>query len=172
MGKLIIHKVIEQKIFVIRGKKVIVDRDLAELYGVETKHLNRQVRRNIDRFPEEFMFQLTENEKKELVTNWHQFKPLKHSYVLPYAFTEHGVTMAAMVLNSDTAIRVSVFIVKTFIKLREIIATQKELMTKFGELELRVDKHDKDILNLIRVIKELLEPKFEEKPRRKIGFYP
>ncbi|MFA5338832.1 MAG: hypothetical protein WC317_01630 [Candidatus Omnitrophota bacterium] len=80
--------------------------------------------------------------------------------------------MAAMVLNSDTAIRISIFIVKTFIKLREIIASQKELITKFSELELRVDKHDKDILNLIRVIKELLEPKFEEKPKRKIGFYP
>lgn len=170
MKELVIQKVIEQKIFVIRGKKVIIDRDLAELYGVETKHLNRQVRRNIERFPEEFMFQLTEDEKKELVTNWHQFKPLKHSYVLPYAFTEHGVTMAAMVLNSDIAIRISIFIVKTFIKIREIFASQKELVNKFGELERRVDKHDKDIVNLIAVIKELLEQKIEEKPKRKIGF--
>ena len=106
MKTLIPHETIEQRIFLIRGHKVMIDRDLAELYGVETKHLNRQVRRNIQRFPKEFMLHLTTEEKNELVTNCHRFKTMKHSSVLPYAFTEYGVAMLASVLNSEKAIQV------------------------------------------------------------------
>ena len=110
-----LYGAIEGMIFVIRGKKVMIDRDLARLYEVETKNLNRQVRRNIERFPEEFMFQLTAHEKNELVTNCHRFEPLKHSTSLPYAFTEHGVTMLAGALKSERAVKISIHIVKTFI---------------------------------------------------------
>jgi hypothetical protein len=92
---------IENRILFIRGQKVMIDRDLAELYGVTTKYLNRQVKRNIERFPEAFMFTLSEQEKQELVTNWHRFDPIKHSVVFPYVFTEHGIAMLASVLNSD-----------------------------------------------------------------------
>src|SRR3989338_7848182 len=102
---------IEQRIFLIRSHKVMLDRDLAELYGVETKYLNRQVRRNINRFPEIFMFRLDRKEKAELVTKWHRFEKIKHSSSLPYAFTEHGVAMLASVLNSEAAIQISIYIV-------------------------------------------------------------
>ena len=111
---------IESKILLIRGKKVMLDRDLAELYGVETKNLNRQVKRNKERFPVEFMFQLTKEEKNELVTNWHRFNSLKHSTSLPHAFTEHGTVMLASVLNSQRAIETSILVVQAFIKLREL----------------------------------------------------
>ncbi len=95
MNDLIPQEIIEQKIFLVRGHKVMIDRDIAELYGVETKYLNRQVKRNIQRFPEEFMFQLTADEKDELVTFCHRFRTMKHSNAMPYAFTEHGVAMLA-----------------------------------------------------------------------------
>src|ERR1700756_1123981 len=101
MADIIIFEAIENRIFVIRKQKVVLDRDIAELYDVETKNLNRQVKRNIERFPPEFMFQLTEKEKNELVTNWHRFPPLKHSSSLPYVFTEYGIIMLASVLNSE-----------------------------------------------------------------------
>ena len=96
---------IEDRILVIRGQKVMLDRDLAKLYGVETKHLNRQVRRNLARFPAEYMFRLTAKEKAEVVTNWHHLRSLKFSHQLPYAFTEHGVAMLSAVLSSPRAIR-------------------------------------------------------------------
>ena len=99
---------IKSKILVIRGQQVMIDRDLAELYGVETKRLNEQVKRNIERFPEEFCFQLTSTEKIELVANCDRFNPLKHSTTEPYAFTEHGVTMLAAVLKSETAVKASI----------------------------------------------------------------
>ena len=109
---------IENKIFVIRNQRVMIDSDLAKLYGVETKKLNQAVKRNIKRFPEDFMFQLTDEEQKELVTNCDHLKKLKYSYQNAYAFTEHGVTMLASVLNSERAIEINVQIVRTFIKLR------------------------------------------------------
>lgn len=116
------HERIEERIFFIRGYKVMIDRDLAELYGVETKYLNRQVKRNKERFPDEFTFQLAPQEKEELVTICHRFKTLKHSSSLPYAFTEHGVAMLASVLKSSIAVQMSILIVKAFIKLREVVA--------------------------------------------------
>jgi len=121
MRGLIPHKEIVRRIFFIRGQRVMLDSDLAELFGVQTKQLNRQVRRNIRRFPPEFMFRLTKQEKEELVPIWHQLKKMKYSHVLPYAFTEYGVAMLASVLRSERAIKMSIIIVKTFVKLREIM---------------------------------------------------
>ena len=159
---------IEQKILLIRGQKVMLDRDLAVLYGVETKYLNRQVKRNIERFPKEFMFKLTKYEKDELVTNWHRFALLKHSYSSPYAFTEHGVAMLAAVLNSKQAIRMSILIVKTFVRLREILGTHKELVQKLKLLEMRVDGHDEEIESIMEAIHQLIST--PEKPKNRIGF--
>jgi hypothetical protein len=159
---------VEQRIFIIRGMKVMIDRDLAELYGVETKHLNRQVKRNRERFPEEFMFQLTRKEKDELVTNWHRFEPLKHSVVLPYAFTEHGVAMLATVLKSDQAVRMSILIVKAFVRLREVLIGRKELAEKLKLLELHTEKHDREINAIVEAIKHLIEQ--PEPSKRQIGF--
>lgn len=160
---------IEESIFMIRGQKVIVDRDLARLYGVETKYLNRQVRRNIERFPKEFMFQLSIEEKNELVTNCHRFKSLKHSSALPYVFTEHGVAMMASVLNSDRAVKVSVYIIKVFVKLRQLLSTYKELAAQLKELERKVGSHDQQIAVLFEAIRKLMAPP-PEKPKRPIGF--
>lgn len=145
MEKLIPVEKIEDKIFVIRGQKVMIDKDLADLYEVKTKHLNRQVKRNRDRFPEEFMFQLSESEKNQLVPNWHRLSTLKHSTSLPYAFTEYGVAMLASVLGSKKAVKMSIIIVKTFIKLRKLLSTHKELAEKIKELEGKYEKHDAKI---------------------------
>src|SRR3989338_1078470 len=130
MKTLVPQEIIQQRIFLIRGQKVMIDHDLAGLYGVETKYLNRQVRRNQERFPEEFMFRLTREETRELVTNCHRFESLKHSSYLPCAFTEHGVAMLASVLKSKRAVKISIHIVKTFVKLRQIISSHKELAHK------------------------------------------
>ena len=160
---------VESKIFLIRSQRVMVDRDLAELYGVGTKVLNQAVNRNEERFPD-FMFRLNEEETKELVTNCDRFKSLKHSTVRPRAFTEHGVAMLASVLKSERAVKISIHIVKTFIRLREFINTHKELAQKMKELEEKVGKHDKEITAIVEIIKRLIsEP---EKPKGKIGFHP
>ena len=164
------QEIIEQKICLIRGQRVMIDRDLAELYGVETKHLNRQVKRNIERFPGQFMFRLTKDEKEQLVTNWHRFNSLKHTSSLPYAFTEHGVAMLASVLNSKQAIRLSIFIIETFIKLRNLIKNHKELTFKLAQLEQRIEKHDTEIHAIFDAIRQLMAP--PEKPKRRIGFHP
>ena len=159
---------IESKIFLIRGQKVMIDRDLAKLYGVKTKHLNRQVRRNIERFPKEFMFKLTKKEKEELVPICHHLMDLKYSYQLPYAFTEHGVAMLASVLRSKIAVKTSIFIIKTFVRLRQILSTHKELSHRFGQLEQRVEKHDNEIELIFEAIRKLLDP--PKKKPIKIGF--
>jgi phage regulator Rha-like protein len=133
--ELIPIQIIENKIFVIRGHKVMIDRDLAELYEVQTKRLNEAVKRNIKRFPVEFIFQLNDNEKNELVANCDRFKILIHSTSNPYAFTEHGVVMLASVLNSDRAIAINVQVVKAFVKLREMALTNAEFSKQLKELE-------------------------------------
>ncbi|NQU17453.1 MAG: ORF6N domain-containing protein [Candidatus Saganbacteria bacterium] len=168
MSNLIPIERIEDRILMIRGQKVMIDKDLAELYGVETKYLNRQVKRNIDRFPKEFMFQLTARERKELVTNWHRFKKLKHSTSNPFAFTEHGVAMLSSVLNSKKAVQVNILIIKTFIKLRRIMSTHISLANKITELERKYNKHDVEISAVFKVLKKLMS--IEEKPRKRIGF--
>jgi len=145
----------------------MLDRDLAKLYGVETKYLNRQVRRNIQRFPQEFMFRLSVEERNELVTNWHQFKSMKHSSALPYAFTEYGALMLANVLKSSRAIKMSIAIIRTFIKLREIAITHKDLQQKIEAME---KKYDKQFRVVFEAIRKLLTP--PERPKRRIGFRP
>ena len=159
---------IEKKIYLIRNQKVMIDRDLAEIYGVTTKRLNQQVKRNKGRFPLDFMFQLTSAEKEEVVTNCNHLKNLKYSPNLPYAFTEHGAVMLATVLNSSRAVEISIFVVRAFIKLREILSTHKELAQKLKELELKIDSHDRHIQTIFEVINQLLTP--PEKPKKKIGF--
>jgi len=169
MKILVPTETIGQRIFLVRGHKVMIDRDLAELYGVENKYLNRQVKRNIIRFPEEFMFQLSADEKNELVTICHRFESMKHSKALPYAFTEHGVAMLATVLRSERAVAISIIIIKTFVKLRQIITTNKELAQKLAELEHRVGNHDVKIQAIFEAIKRLTMPA-DVKKKEKIGF--
>ncbi|HVN48020.1 MAG TPA: ORF6N domain-containing protein [Bacteroidota bacterium] len=159
---------VEERIFIIRGLKVMLDRDLADLYGVETKYLNRQVKRNRDRFPHEFVFQLTKSERNELVTNWHRFESLKHSSTLPYAFSEHGVAMLATVIKSPRAVKMSIVIVKAFVRLRDILSSHKELAEKLQLLEKRLDRHDEEIQTIVEAIHQLLQP--PAKPRNPIGF--
>ena len=143
----------------------MLDADLADLYNVPTKALNQAVKRNADRFPSDFMFQLTAAEKNEVVTNCDHLKKLKYSPVLPHAFTEHGAIMLASVLNSPTAVRASLQVVRSFVKLREVLASHRELAKKFEALEKRYDARFKVIFEAIR---QLMEP--EAKPKKKIGF--
>jgi hypothetical protein len=160
---------IEQSILVIRGEKVILDTDLAELYGVSTKVLNQAVKRNKQRFPSDFMFQLSKKEKDEVVTICDHLNKLKFSRNLPYAFTEHGAIMAATVLNSKRAVEVSVYVVRTFVKLRLMLTSNRELARRLNQLEKKVGKHDEDIQTLITAIRRLMQPEASKKQRR-IGF--
>ncbi|HKF50797.1 MAG TPA: ORF6N domain-containing protein [Candidatus Acidoferrales bacterium] len=161
---------IESRILLIRGHKVMLDLDLAELYHVGTKRLNEQVKRNKSRFPADFMFQLTAKEKAEVVANCDHLKRLKFSPTLPYAFTEHGTIMVASVLNSPRAIEVSVYVVRAFIKLREMLGTHKKLALKLAELEKRIEANDEEITALFEAIRQLVEP--PTKSQRRIGFFP
>ena len=140
----------------------MLDIDLAVLYGVTTKRLNEQVKRNRDRFPEDFMFQLAEKEKAEVVANCDHLKMLKFSPHLPYAFTEHGAIMLATVLNSPVAVQASVQVVRAFVKLREMLASHKDLARKLDEMEKKYDAQFKIVFDAIR---ELMTP--PEKPKRK-----
>ena len=161
---------IQQRILLIRGVKVMVDADMAEAYGVTTRRLNEQVRRNRGRFPEDFMFQLTAEEKAEVVANCDHLEKLKFSKALPLVFTEHGAIMAASVLNSPEAVEVSVFVVRAFVQLRETIAGHKELAHKISQLDRKLSGHDDQILVLVEAIKRLMDPKPPPKTRR-IGFH-
>lgn len=160
---------IENRILLIRGEKVIIDADLAEFYGVPTKRLNEQVKRNKDRFPDDFMFQLSPDEKTEVVANCDHLENLKYSKVLPYAFTEHGAIMAAGVLNTSRAIEISVFIVRAFVKVRQMAANHKEIQRKIAQIERRLTDHDEQIVELVNLIKQLLNPEPPPKKRR-IGY--
>jgi|SRR6516164_8077986 phage regulator Rha-like protein len=148
---------VESRIFVQRGQKVILDSDLAELYGVPVKRLNEQVKRNRERFPQDFMFQLSAEEEQSLRSQNATSKRGGRRY-LPYAFTEHGAIMAATVLNSERAVEMSVFVVRAFVRLREVLATNQQLAGKIDELERRLDTHDASIQELIEAIRELMEP--------------
>ena len=160
---------IENRILLIRGEKVIIDADLAEFYGVPTKRLNEQVKRNKDRFPDDFMFQLYSDEKAEVVANCDHLENLKYSRALPYAFTEHGAIMAAGELNTSRAIEVSVFIVRAFVKVRQMVAGHKDLQRKIAQIERRLTDHDEKIIELVNLIKQLLNPEPPPKKRR-IGY--
>ncbi len=156
--------VVEKKILLIRGQKVILDVDLAELYCVTTKVFNQAVKRNVDRFPKDFMFQLTADEARTIRSQFVTASRRNIRYV-PYAFTEHGIIMAASILNSQRAIDASVYVVRAFIKLREMIASHKDLMKKLNDLE---KKYDGQFQIVFEAIRQLIE--VEEKPKRKIGF--
>ncbi len=166
MSNLFSIESITSRIFVIRGKKVMLDRDLALLYEVTTKRLNEQVKRNMKRFPGDFMFQLTKTEKDELVAICDRFNTMKHSTVSPYAFTEQGVAMLSGVLNSDRAIMVNIQIMRAFTQLRRMLLTNKDLKRKIEEME---SKYDKQFVIVFQAIKQLLEPKLI-KPKPQIGF--
>jgi hypothetical protein len=166
---------IEEQIFTIRGKRVMVDADLARLYGVTTARLNEQVRRNPDRFPEDFTFVLSNHElmalksqnatsKPEPAGRGGRRKPTR-------AFTEHGAIMAASVLNSPRAVEVSVFVVRAFVKLRELAVAHEDIRQKLNELEHKLAGHDQAIAGLINAIRELMTPP-EPKKKRPIGFAP
>lgn len=166
MSDIVPQEIIETKIIFIRGKKAMLDKDLAQLYGVETRALNQAVRRNIDRFPEDFMFQLTKEEAEELLRS--QFVTLKrgqHYKYLPYAFTENGVAMLSSVLNSERAIKVNIQIMRTFTKLREMLMTHKDLKEKIEAMEKKYDYQFKIVFD---ALKQLLEPPM--KTKKKIGF--
>ena len=157
--------VVATRILEIRGKKVMLDRDLAYLYGVTTKVLNQAVKRNIKRFPDDFMFRLTKTEKNELVTNCDQFKMMKHSTALPYVFTEQGIAMLSSVLNSDRAIRVNIQIMRAFVQIRKLLITNVDLRRKIEAME---KKYDKQFVIVFQALKQLLEP---PKRTHAIGFH-
>ncbi len=148
----------------------MLDADLAELYGVPTKVLNQAVKRNAERFPLDFAFRLRQREKAEVVTICDHLSRLRFSPVLPYAFTEHGAIMAANVLNSRRAVEASVYVVRAFVRLRQVFATHKELAHKLVELERRVGTHDAAIRELVTAIRRLAKPP-PNPPQRKIGFH-
>ncbi|MFH0908018.1 MAG: ORF6N domain-containing protein [bacterium] len=156
---------IQRGILVIRDQRVMLDADLAELYGVTTRRLNEQVKRNAARFPREFMFQLTEMEKTDVVANCDHLQKLKYSPVQPYAFTEYGAIMLASVLNSPAAVQASIQVVKAFVALRQLLAEKADLFKKVEALEKKYDARFKVIFEAIRL---LMAP--ETKPKKKIGF--
>lgn len=143
---------INRGILFIRGQKVMLDVDLADIYGVKTKRLNEQVKRNIDRFPADFMFQLSDEEKQEVVAICDHLSRIKFSTSNPYAFTEHGTIMLASVLNTPLAIQTSVLIVRAFVNLREILSTHSELAKKITELEAKYDKQFKVVFQALRAL--------------------
>ncbi len=156
------------KILFIRNQKVILDTDLAKLYHVTTKRLNESAKRNLKRFPPDFMFQLDQDEYSSLRSQFATLKRGQHSKYLPYAFTELGVAMLSSILNSDRAIEVNIIIMRAFVKLREIISTNKKVEEKLKELEMRLDGHDDQIFKIMEIINQMLLP--PERPVKKIGF--
>jgi hypothetical protein len=165
-------EVVINKIYLIRGEKVMLDSDLAELYGVETKRLNEQIKRNIERFPEDFMFQLTTEEfinlKSQIATSsWGGRR------TPPFAFTEHGVLMLSSVLNSELAIKINIQIMRVYTKIRNMLATNHELLLKFEQFEIKLANHDDKIMLILEYIKQFEKTKqqeLEQKNRPKIGF--
>lgn len=167
-------EVLMSKIYVVRAQKVMIDRDLAELYGVETKRLKEQVRRNIDRFPEDFMFEMT----KEELENWRSQFATSNRDIMglrrpPFVFTEHGVLMLSSVLNSKQAIKMNIQIMRIFTKMKEMLLTHKDLLLKFEQIELTLSSHDNQIVVLFEYLKKLMEEKElkqKQESRKRIGF--
>jgi hypothetical protein len=168
---------LDERILNIRGLKVILDADLAAIYGVSTKRLNEQIKRNMDRFPSDFAFQLTPLEKSEVVANCDHLAGLRFSYALPRAFTEHGAIMAANVLNSPQAVQMSVFVVRAFVKIRGTLSDTRELARKLAvvetELKSRLDVHEVAIVEVLQRIMKILDPPPPppEPPSPGIGFH-
>jgi hypothetical protein len=165
VGKDISVEAVAMKILLVRGKKVMLDKDLAVLYGVDTKQLVRQVKRNIKRFPDDFMYQLTRQEFANLkcqngTSSWGGKRKL------PYVFTEQGIAMLSGLLNSNRAIQVNIAIMRAFVKLRQVLLTHKELAEKLEELERKYQHHETDIQKIFEAIKKMLEPPPEQPKRR------
>jgi hypothetical protein len=167
---LVAEQKILNKIHIIRNEKVMLDRDLAELYGVETRILNQSIKRNLSRFPKDFMFQLSENEFKNLISQF-VISSWGGTRKFPYAFSEQGVAMLSSILNSETAIEVNINIIRVFTKMREYALTNKEILMQLAKLEKEVTGNSKDIENIFMVLKELISKQaVPPKPRNKIGF--
>jgi len=161
-------EVLMDKILLIRNIKVMLDKDLAELYGIETKRLKEQVRRNIDRFPEDFMFELSEEEHEILKRQFDSKNRGQHSKYPPYAFTEHGVLMLSSVLNTERAVKVNIQIMRVYVRIREMIQTHKDLILKMDQMELKVGKQDEKISIVFEYLRKFIDIK--EKQRKKVGF--
>lgn len=161
---------IAQSILVFRSQKVLLDAELAELYGVPTKALNQATKRNIERFPDDFMFRLSSAEAETLNRSQSVTGSQKHRdpRFPPYAFTEHGAVMAATILNSPRAVEMSLYVVRAFVKLREVLASNKDVAQKLDQLESKLRTHDRAILEILKAIRELMNPVQPE--RREIGF--
>ena len=170
-SKLLENIVVDDKIFIIRGVQVMIDKDLAELYGVETKRLNEQVKRNIEKFPSDFMYRLTDEEKSELVAKCDRFENLKHSSSNPYVFTEHGVYMLSTVLKSKIATEVSLAIMRTFVKLKNQAVPYFDIIKRLEKLETE-DKKTKELLSkVVQVVTSMQDIQDEAKEgTKKIGF--
>ncbi len=168
MNQLIVREVIEKEILMIRGHKVMISTHLAKLYGINVKYLNRAVKRNLKRFPVDFMFRLTKKELADLRCHFGTSSWGGRRY-LPYAFTEQGVAMLSSVLNSERAIQVNIAIMRAFVKLRQILATHKELAAKFTELERKIERHDTEIQAIFEAIRQLMAPPRVVRKKR-IGF--
>ena len=162
------EETILEKIYIIRGQKVMLDKDLAEMYGVPTFRLNEAIKRNISRFPDDFMFQLAKEEYDSLRSQIAILKRGGHSKYLPYVFTEQGVAMLSSVLNSETAIQVNIQIIRLFTKMKQLILDNKDLWMKIERIEQHLIKHDEEIKTVFAYLKKLLIQ--ENKPRNPIGF--
>ncbi len=167
---LVPNELIASRILLIRDQKVMIDSDIAELYGVTTKRLNEQVKRNINRFPSNFMFELTKEEKTQVVANCDHLEKLKFSPVLPKVFTEHGIMMVANVLTSERAIQVSIQIIEVFIKMREILTDNLSLKLDIEDIKKKLSNHSKNIELVFNYLDELIDKKDNENPRTKIGY--
>lgn len=169
----IAEEIIVSKIYQIRGKQVMLSQDLAELYEVETRVLNQQVRRNIGRFPERYMFQLTKDEYYRLRSQNVTLKRGQHIKYLPYAFTEHGILMLSSVLNSERADKVNMLIIDTFVKLRELMFTHKDVIHQLEQVQNKITEHDNQIMLIFEYLKQVESVKqqeMEQKNRKRIGF--
>jgi len=167
---LVMEQKILTRIYVVRGEKIMLDRDLAELYGIETRVLKQAVKRNMERFPKDFMFEMTSKEIDKMVSQ--NVIPSKSYFggASPFCFTEQGVTMLSCILNSNTAIEVNIRVVRVFVKVREYALSHKEILFQLVKLEKEVKGNSKDIENIFMVLKELLEKESKPHPRNKIGF--
>ena len=160
---------VEGLILFLREERVLLDADLAKIYGITTKALNQAVKRNAERFPNDFMFQLSDVEKQEVVTNCDHLTRLKYSNARPYAFTEHGALMVASVLNSNRAIAMSIYVIKAFVKMREELMANETFLRRLAEVDQTLLMHDEGLRDLYEKLMPLLEPE-PEREERKIGF--
>ncbi len=163
-------EIIANKIISLRNKKVMIDSDLAKLYGVTTKRLNEQVKRNLKRFPDDFMFRITKDELDKIILNFDHLKNLKFSSSLPFVFTEHGAVMLASILNNDRAIEINIQIVRVFTKIRHLLSDNTELRFEIEKIKNKVQNHDKNIELVFQYLDELIHKTEKVIPRKKIGF--